>query len=231
LKQVNKLSNRYIAILAVIVLIAILFVPATSAGKTINYFPIQKAIKTVPVVNYTPTPAVVTPKTIQFIYSPSKEATTIPSIKISNTGKKYTYPFTLKPDQTSTGKEETGFSLSYLYQNYDASILGKIQDTTLLLLLDPNYRRTMDPDLNPIGALIDKGVWINDPNLGELVIIEIYLKLGENPVRVEQSAYQVRGYYPDVDVVVATVPLKNIYAVASLPEVLSIKLVVPGICG
>ncbi|MEI7434928.1 MAG: hypothetical protein WCJ93_11820 [Methanomicrobiales archaeon] len=198
---------------------------------TTKPIPTQATIKTIPAVKYEPATPVVSPTITPFTYSPTKGATTIPSIKVSNTGKKYTYPFTLKPDQTSTGKEETDFSLSYLYQNYDAAILGKIHDTTLLLLLDPNYRRTMDPDLNPIGALINEGVLINDPNRGELVIIEVYLKAGENPIQVEQYAYQVRGYYPDYNVVVATVPLNDIYAVVSLPEVLSLNLVHPGICG
>ncbi|MEI7434931.1 MAG: hypothetical protein WCJ93_11835 [Methanomicrobiales archaeon] len=79
--KANKFLNHYIAILAVIALIGILFVPAVSAGKTINYFPTQKAIKTLPVVNYTPTSTVVTPKTIPFTYSPSKGAT--PTLPIS----------------------------------------------------------------------------------------------------------------------------------------------------
>ncbi len=113
--------------------------------------------------------------------------------------------------------------------NPDDPVLQKIHDTTLLLLINPNYRKTMDPDLNPIGALINKGVWINDPILGEMAIIEIYLKPGENPVRVEQYAYQVRGYYPNENVVVATVPINKIYSIISLPEVNSINLVIPGI--
>jgi hypothetical protein len=62
--------NHFIAILAVIALAGILFVPAVSAGKTFNYVPIQKAIKTIPVVNYTPTPAIFPSKTIPFTYSP-----------------------------------------------------------------------------------------------------------------------------------------------------------------
>jgi hypothetical protein len=77
LTKVNKSINHYIVILAVIALIGILFVPAVSAGKTINYFPIQKAIKTIPVVNSTPPPTVVTPKTIPFTYTPSKWPNTI----------------------------------------------------------------------------------------------------------------------------------------------------------
>jgi hypothetical protein len=199
--------------------------------KITKPLPTQATIKTIPVVNYEPATPVVAPTITPFTYSPAKGATTIPLIKVSNTGNKNTYPFTLKPDQTSTGKEETDFSLSYLYQNYDAAILGKIHDTTLLLLLDPNYRRTMDPNLNQIDGLLNSGIRIIDPDRGELVIIEVYLKAGENPIRVEQYAYQVRGYYSEYNVVVATVPLKDIIAVASLPEVLSINLVVPGICG
>jgi hypothetical protein len=207
-------------------------IPKTNPSPIIaKPLPTQATIKTIPTVKYEPATPVVSPTITPFTYSPTKGATTIPSIKVSNTGKKNTISFTLKPEKTSTGKEETDFSLSYLYQNYDAAILGKIHDTTLLLLLDPNYRRTMDPNLNQIDGLIDSGIRIIDPIIGEMVIIEIHLKPGEHPVRAEQYAYQVRGYYPEYNVVVATVPLKDIYSVASLPEVLSINLVVPGICG
>jgi hypothetical protein len=59
-------------ILAVIALIGILFVPAATAGKTINYGPIQGTIKTLPVANYTPATPVITPKITPFTYSPSK---------------------------------------------------------------------------------------------------------------------------------------------------------------
>jgi hypothetical protein len=75
LKKINKSLNYYIAILAVIALIGILFAPAVSAGKTINYFPTQKAAKSRPMVN--PTPALVAPKTIPFTYLPLKWQNTI----------------------------------------------------------------------------------------------------------------------------------------------------------
>jgi hypothetical protein len=86
LTQVNKSLNHYIAILAVIALIGILFVPAVSAGKTINYFPSQKGIKTFPVANYTPATPVITPKITPFTYSPSKGATTTLPISTSDNG-------------------------------------------------------------------------------------------------------------------------------------------------
>ena len=89
--KANKSIHNFIAILAVIALIGILFVPAVSAGKTINYFPTQKAIKTLPVVNYTPASAVVTPKTIPFTYSPPKGATTTLPISPSDSGANPSY--------------------------------------------------------------------------------------------------------------------------------------------
>ncbi len=119
---------------------------------------------------------------------------------------------------------DSGFNTSNV-----SDITTKIQDTTLLTLMDSNYRKTMDPDLNPIGALINKGVWINDPILGESVIIEIYLKPGLHTSSIEQYVNNVRGYWPDENVIVATVPLKNIRAIASLAEVKSINIVYPGI--
>lgn len=73
----KKSLNHYIIILAVIALIGIFFVPAISAGKIINYGPVQGTIKPIPVVNYTPTPAFFTPKTMPFTYSPSKWQNTI----------------------------------------------------------------------------------------------------------------------------------------------------------
>jgi hypothetical protein len=85
LTKTHKSINNYIAILAVITLIGILFVPAVSAGKTINYFPTQKAIKTLPVANYIPATPVVTPKSVPFTYSPSKGTTTLP-ISLSDSG-------------------------------------------------------------------------------------------------------------------------------------------------
>ena len=89
--KANKSIHNFIAILAVIALIGILFVPAVSAGKTFNYFPTQKAIKTLPVVNYTPVSAVVIPKTIPFTYSPSKVATTTLPISPSDSGANPSY--------------------------------------------------------------------------------------------------------------------------------------------
>jgi len=54
LTEVNKSLNYYIAILVVIALIGIPFIPAVSAGKFLNYGPIHGTIKTLPAVKYTP---------------------------------------------------------------------------------------------------------------------------------------------------------------------------------
>jgi hypothetical protein len=104
--------NSYIAILIAIALIGILFVPAVSAGKIINYGPIQGTIKTIPVVNYTPTPAVVTPKTIPFIYLPSKWPNTIlPNPTSDNGGSSVDLPtpsqiVTPTPDPSYISKDQ-----------------------------------------------------------------------------------------------------------------------------
>ena len=111
--QVNKSLNHYIAILAVIALIGILFVPAASAGKSLNYFPTQKAIKSIPVVNYTPTSAVVTPKTIPFTYSPPKGAATTLPISTSGNGG-------ANPSYTPT----TGLSSSTVFHVTNYSKIG-----------------------------------------------------------------------------------------------------------
>jgi hypothetical protein len=68
--RVKKSLNHFSTIIVVIALIGILTVPVVTAGKIITYGPAQ-GIKTMPVANFTP-PAVVTPKTVPFAYSPSK---------------------------------------------------------------------------------------------------------------------------------------------------------------
>jgi hypothetical protein len=241
LKQVNKLSNRYIAILAVIALMGILIVPAVSAGKTVNYFPTQIAIKTIPVVKYTPTSAVVTQKTIPFTYSPSKGAnTTLPNPTSDNSRANLSYIPTTKIyppknppifsskkvfNQFTSNKNATNNPLISINPNDPA--IQKIHDSTLLLLIDPNYRKTMDPINNQINALQDFGIWIKDPVLGDMVIIAIYLKPGSDMGKVDQLVYQVRNIRANENVIVATVPLENVYAIASLPEVESINIPYP----
>jgi hypothetical protein len=86
LNIVHRSFNYYIAILSIITLIGILFVPAVFAGKIINYGSIQRTIKTIARVNSTPTPTVVTPITIPFTDLDSKWPNTILPNPTSNNG-------------------------------------------------------------------------------------------------------------------------------------------------
>jgi hypothetical protein len=79
LNQANKSLNHFIAILAVIALIGILFIPAVSAGKFLNYGPVQGPIKTIPAVKYVQAPSSFVPYLEQTLTT-LDNATLIPDI-------------------------------------------------------------------------------------------------------------------------------------------------------
>jgi hypothetical protein len=96
LTQVNKLLNHYIAILAVIAIIGILFVPVVSAGKFLNYGPIQGTIKPIPSVKYVPASPSFVPSPQLTPTDPGNDCPICTPIKIDITDSVSDYPLYLR---------------------------------------------------------------------------------------------------------------------------------------
>jgi hypothetical protein len=243
LNQANKSLNHYIAIFAVIALIEILFAPAVSAGKIINYGPIQGTIKTLPLVKYIPATTLVIPKIPSSAFLPLDEVYTIPSSpisyiggrfgisipmgKITNPGTNCLYINRFIPKQNPSSTTIQNETPLPIYQNPDDAILWKIQDTTLQMLLDPDIHEKVDPLLNQIDGLYVIGVMKKDPILGDIVYVEVNLEPGIPADSINPYVYQITSYNQEWNMAYAWVPTKELYALASVPEVLSIRLVVP----
>jgi len=150
LTQVNKFLNNYIAILAVIALIGILFVPAVSAGKTINYGPIQWTMKTIPAVKYT-----------QSSLQPTIPEKTPAAINVST-------------DPGSTNPQSFALSnLNYptIPKDYAIRIAVESIDNSIILTSDPVATLTTPSPGNSVATNIKKQVWVvtlsgtpTDPN-------------------------------------------------------------------
>ena len=87
--------------------------PPYPQEKSSTIFPSQKAIKTLPVANYTPATPVITSKITSFTYSPSKGATTTLPISTSDNGG-------ANPSYIST----TGLSSSTVFHSANYSKIG-----------------------------------------------------------------------------------------------------------
>ena len=119
MKKVNKSLNHCIAILIVIALIGILFVPAVSAGKFINYGPIQGMNKTIPAVKYIPTPASFFPYPQKTLTDPDISCAICTPIKLELTNNESDYPLFLRAVYVG--------DIYYLVVDVDSKIKSKIE--------------------------------------------------------------------------------------------------------
>jgi len=170
--------NSYIAILIAIALIGILFVPAVSAGKIINYGPIQGTVKTIPVVNFTPATSVITQKVTPFTYSPSKWSNTTLSKPTSNNGGNFG-GFTI-PSPIVTPAEDPS------YISKEEAIQIAIESfTNISITSDPvarlTTRQVTDTEIKPVWVVELSGIstdpkafgshWYRNAKTGEEIFV------------------------------------------------------------
>jgi hypothetical protein len=119
LTKANKSLNHYIAILAVIALIGILFVPAVSAGKFLNYGPIHGTIKTVPAVKYVPAPSSFVPYPQKTLTDSDITCAVCTPINLELTNNESDYPLFLRAVYVG--------DIYYLVVDVDSKIKSKVE--------------------------------------------------------------------------------------------------------
>ena len=190
------------------------------------------------------TPLIILPKLTNFegftnIHSPSSSlfgSTTPCGNCLANLNNSYALPLNIKqvdPSVQSTYQNpDDYYNAVQAYQNNFSPIQRKIDTTILFLFLDPNYPKYANEDLSMqrAGTVIPATkLGPNGITLGDAVHVYIYVEPGTSSDII--SPYVYGELTPGSDSYSAIVPLKNIYALASLNQVIKITLATSAIYG
>jgi hypothetical protein len=227
--RVKKSMSHYIAILVIVTLIGILFVPAVSAGKSLTYLTTKIISKPIPTANFNYKIPVTNTISSNFSINPKIKANT---------------PLILPDNNNDRIGHDPAYQAFYNYllqiDKYKANMspwMEKIP-SQILEMIDPNYPKTglysLSPNNPTISALIKEGVCKPAASLGkegkitgDLFYVYIYLNPNTPLDIVDQYCYgEVTKSYGN-DYIVAWVPLKNIQKIAEMNEVRCIDLVSP----